>query len=53
VLQKINTYEGRELGVHTGRLKQTFKPAWLCTLCQKIFNTKEKGEMHECRNKRY
>lgn len=52
VLQKINTYEGRELGVHTGELKQIVKTAWLCTVCNKIFNTKEEGEMHECRDKR-
>jgi len=51
VLQKINTYEGREMGVHTGKMKQIFIPAWLCTLCQKIFSTKEEGETHECRNK--
>ena len=52
MLERINTYEGRELGVHTGEIKQIFKLVWRCTLCNQIFNTKEEGEMHECRVKR-
>jgi len=47
VFQKINTYEGREVGVHTGEVKQMFRPAWLCTICNKIFFNKEETEIHK------
>jgi len=46
VFQKINTYEGREVGVRTGEVKQTFKPAWMCTTCKRIFFHKEETERH-------
>jgi hypothetical protein len=49
VFQKINTYEGRELG--SGRLAQIFKPAWMCTVCNKIFFTKEETETHDHKDK--
>lgn len=47
MFQKINTYEGREVGVHTGEVKQMFRPAWLCTICNKIFFNKEETEVHK------
>lgn len=47
VFQKINTYEARELGVHTGKLDERFKPAWICTECKRIFFTKEETELHK------
>jgi hypothetical protein len=47
VFQKINTYEARELGVHTGKLDERFKPAWMCTECKRIFFTKEETELHK------
>jgi len=47
VFQKINTYEGREVGVRTGEVKQTFRPAWICTECKRIFFTKEETELHK------
>ena len=47
MFQKINTYEGREVGVRTGEVKQTFRPAWICTECKRIFFTKEETELHK------
>lgn len=46
MFQKINTYEARELGVHTGKIYQRFKPAWMCVVCKKIFFNKEDTELH-------
>ena len=46
VLQKINTYQGREVGVHTGELREYLIPAWLCTKCDSIFYDKERAEHH-------
>jgi hypothetical protein len=52
VFQKINTYEARELGVHTGKIDQRFKPAWMCVVCKKIFFNKEDTELHNHNEKR-
>ena len=46
MIEKINTYEGRELGVHIGELKQIVKPAWQCTKCNMVFFNKEEAEIH-------
>ena len=46
MLQKINTYQGREVGVHTGELREYLIPAWLCTKCDSIFYDKERAEHH-------
>lgn len=46
MFQKINTYEGKEAGVRSGEVKQTFKPAWMCTTCKRIFFYKEETERH-------
>ena len=51
VFQKITTYEGREVGVRTGGLKQSFRPAWMCTTCKKIFFSKEETETHNHKDK--
>jgi len=47
VFKKINTYEGRPLGVHTGEVNQIFRPAWMCTICKRIFFLKEETETHK------
>ena len=46
MFQKINTYEGREVGVRSGKVKQAFKQAWMCTTCKRIFFYKEETERH-------
>lgn len=51
MFQKITTYEGREAGVRTGELKQSFRPAWMCTTCKKIFFSKEETETHDHKDK--
>ena len=47
MFKKINTYEGRPLGVHTGEVNQIFRPAWMCTICKRIFFLKEETETHK------
>ena len=51
VFQKISTYEGRPVGVHTGEVNQIFRPAWMCTVCKKVFFTKEETETHDHKDK--
>ena len=47
MFQKINAYEGREVGVRSGEVKQLFKSAWMCTECKRIFFNKEETELHK------
>jgi len=51
VFQKISTYEGRPVGVYTGEVNQIFRPAWMCTVCKKVFFTKEETETHDHKDK--
>ena len=51
MFQKITAYEGREMGVRTGELKQSFRSAWMCTTCKKIFFNKEETETHDHKDK--
>jgi hypothetical protein len=51
LFQKINTYEGRELGVGAGGVKQIFRPAWMCSVCNRVFFTKEETETHDHKDK--
>jgi hypothetical protein len=47
IFQKINAYEGREVGVRSGKVEQLFQPAWMCIECKKIFLNKEETEIHK------
>ena len=51
MFKKINTYEGRPVGVHTGEVNKIFRPAWMCTVCKKVFFTKEETETHDHKDK--
>jgi hypothetical protein len=50
MIEKINTYESRR-GEERGTLKTIHRIIYRCSICAKMFNSKEETETHDHKDK--